>query len=532
MASGKQSVTIDSDELVGGMTTSDNLADGGFSPYSEGINLVANPGVIYASPAVTSPGILDGKVISSCYDTYGSNTLTIDKYLVTDNASLYVLKSGALTNLGSLGTASNFFPGAVDSLQFDYNHSTAHLQVYVSNTNDVSLVDINPNNLATTFTNNWFSGLGGSPGTFTNRRPHPMLKFTNGNLYIADGNLLHMWNGSSMSFSVLTLENGSGNSNGEVINALGIDPGSGKMLISISSRGVTSSTGQFTLNRPSQSYIALYDGISPVTLQRKVPVDDTVLSFSNCEGVTYVTYGDNIGTWNGSGITFLRKLNISYGQVDSTLNYIPFKHKVCNIQNFICFAVNQGNIKNPWLTNNSDKIMVYGQVKSKQSSFFNVYTSGTGGKIDFISNYRDTGVIFSTLVSGITNLYVVPFLDSSLNANISSPSVLVTGDNSPVFVSKRLTFERPCQVNQVRIFFEDSVAANGTIIGNLGVIDDNNTVMYNEDLLNPSTASATHWFDIFPDVNITTECELKYQWKETTTNHGIQKIMVFFTPYE
>jgi len=49
---GSQSLIIDIQEILKGMSSSDDISDGGFSPLTEGLNLVGNPGAIYAPAAL------------------------------------------------------------------------------------------------------------------------------------------------------------------------------------------------------------------------------------------------------------------------------------------------------------------------------------------------------------------------------------------------------------------------------------------------------------------------------------------------
>lgn len=520
MATGKIAVTIDSDDLVKGITTSSNLTNGGFSPESVGINLSPNPGVIYPASSATNIGALDGRVVATTYDNAQSNGTLVDRYIVTDHPSLYSLRGGSLHQANSsLGTASNYIAGGTDAQVYGLDGSGNPIVWIVSlalgMTGQAYVYGSNTSSSAFTFT----PSTGAGPG-FTNN-PHPMLIF-NKTLFIADGNLLHtiLYNspGSFTNTSaVLTLQAD------QVITSLGTDPGTGRMLVGISSRGSLSAAGgDETVKINSPAFVGLYDGTNPTQLLRKVPVDSTVTAFYNCGGVTNVMYGDALGYFAGSGITFIRKL---YKLVTNTFTTV-YKHKITNIDN-ILFYVSDSNTTNPFIASQSNDIVGYGEIVQGTKSFFNFINvpSNVQGTIDCVFNVANNAIAYA-VYDGVSTytLYQVSYTDHT--------QVLSTGDASPVFVSARVAFPRPSIVNQIRIFFEDPVTNNGAVIGNLSVVDDKRIVAYNKDISNPSTsAGVTTYFDIFPSVE-TTECQVKYQWKETVTSHGIQKIMLFYTPYE
>ena len=87
---GLQTLEIDASELLKGMSSGDDISDGGFSPLTEGLNLIANPGIIYAPAAevnTDSDAILTGEIIASCPD---HNVTNIDsRLLVADDGTFY-----------------------------------------------------------------------------------------------------------------------------------------------------------------------------------------------------------------------------------------------------------------------------------------------------------------------------------------------------------------------------------------------------------------------------------------------------------
>lgn len=514
MAQGKTSVVMDSDDFAKGMSTSSNLTDGGFSPESVGINLIPNPGVIYPAVAPDSPATaLDGRVIAHCADVYQTNSAIVDRYVLTNNGSLYTYKnaSNVLTKLSTGISNTVSVVGACDIIAYGRDGSTRPV-VWVSS-------------LADTINGIYYDYNNGSSGSFgtyfgsLTSNPHPFVIF-NKTLFMADGNKLHslLYNspGSfTTTLAVLTLNPD------EIITALSIDPSTGRMLLGIAGRGSLTALGDQSVKTYNPSYIGLYDGINPTQLLRKIPVDSTVTSFFVCGGGVYVAYGDCLGQFNGTGIIFLRKLN----NIANGSNAIMYKHKLTNINNILFYANSAQT--NPFLNTASSDVVGYGEIKGGQKAFYNyINFPGSGSNIDAIFNVAGNSIVYATFDGASTyKLYRISYTDKS--------STVQTGDNSPIFVTSRISFPRPSTVNQIRILFEDPVTNDGTVIGNLALVGDTRTITYNLNISNPSTsAGATTWFDIFPDDVITTECQIKYQFKETNNAHGIQKFMLWYTPNE
>lgn len=507
MALGKQSIVIDSDTFIKGLSTSSNLIDGGMSPETDCINLLANPGVLYPSPTATTIGSISGRVIASCNDTISGTTNPVQRFILTDSPVLYSVVGGVLHTLGTPGY--NFAMGLSDLQIFGSSAGESYLFF----TTDSGIVSVLYKYSTNALDGSYFQHV---PTGWTSTNPHPMCIF-NKLLYYADGPYLHTVTlaGTTYTDQVLTLQSD------QVITAINIDPGTGKLMLGISSKGYLES-GDNTTTYNSPQFIGLYDGTDPTQLARKVPIDSTVTSLQACGGVMYVAYGNCLGTWNGNGISFLRRLPTNAALGNQFQNI--YKCKISNFDNFLLY-VSDNEIANPYLSiSPQNKIMAYGEIQKGIPAFFPlVNLPGVGGTtgegIDFVANINQGSIIYS-----YNDVLYSLFLPSHSN-------VFSTGDTSPIFVSIRYALPRPCVIDQVRVFYEDSVAADSSVIGNMAVIDDNVTVAFNQNISNPSGGVTMAWFDVFPQVK-TTQFQLKYKWLETSTNHGVQKIMVFYTPVE
>jgi len=512
MALGKQSIIINSDDLVQGLTTSANLTDGGMSPETEGVNLIANPGVLYATNGATDLGNTGRAypILCSCNDIgYSADeTKSFDRIMADSFGYLYGVQGGALEEIVVTNPSGTFYDGQADLIYYGSN-------VYMTATSTVAKYTITYGSSPTaTQSVTWWTA-----STLNSAAVHPMLVF-NKVLFIADGNLLHTYDGSSQTAAVLTLYPN------EYITALDIDPGSGRMLVatSILAGGFQGTSADYNSIRYTQSYIGLYDGTNPTQFLRKVPVDASVTSFRNVGGTMYCVYGGNIGKWTGSGIDFVRNLHATFGTSTPTLIY---KNRFSHINKNLLFTNNYPNV-NPYLNATSYQVISLTNIKRDQIAFSTLITQGiTYGIVTgmYNSNTNKDGIMWTYLNGGDSKIHAsfVPLYDKT--------TVLSTGDNSPLIVSKKYTFPRPCTITQVRVFFEDQVAADATDLGNLAIIDDNRNVVWNEDLSNPSGGVAVGWLDKFPGVK-TSKFQLKYQWKETSTNHGINSFIVFYNPIE
>lgn len=503
MAQGRQSITIDSDELIQGITTSSNLNDGGISSDSCAVNLMSNPGVVYPTNGAVDLGALSTyQVIASCPDATG----LYQKWILDTNGNLsYISYNGVLASISGGSASGTFLYGESDMVMY-------RGKIYATYASNMNQYTINYSLPSVTVTPAWFTVATFSPSA------HPMLVF-NKVLFIADMNNIHTYNGTTQTASVLTLDTY------EQITAIAVDPGTGRMMVAVaSSQGGIGASGDTIAEVLTQSYIGLWDGANPTQFLRKVPVDAVVTAFKNVGGRVQVVYGNNLGTWNGSGIDFVRDLRNNVAGLTS----VTYKQQISNVGRMLLVTDNSANTNNPYLASPVYRILAVGEIQKGKSSTFPIVNQISA--IHMVDNMwygtsSNLGFIYAMLSASDNkeHIYFVPVYSHS--------TVLSTGDVSPLLVTKRVTFPRPSQVNLIRIFFEDTVAANGAIIGTLTAVDDTLNTMASQIVSNPSTSSATKWFDM-PVDGLTTECQVVFHWTETTTNHGIQKIMIFFTPYE
>lgn len=294
----KKELIFDASNWIKGMSSGANIADGGFSNETDGVNLTYDPGVLYAS-AVGVDSDTDTRLTGNVIATSPDMALVgVDnRLLVADNDTYYRYNgTKIIATPYTGGTASTTAAAFTDII-------TYRGEAYVSCKERIKRWQ----------NNNTITDL----GSFTTATvPHPMLVYEN-NFYAGDANLLLQAVAvNTMPTTILTLDVN------QIIMATGTDPSTGLMLISTVSTSDTSDT------LPTISKLLWYDGNS-AKVTKSVIVEDTILGFHTNSGVTYVGYGKNLGYINGSGISFIRELkNVTNVQAE-----LPYKHHFASIAN-------------------------------------------------------------------------------------------------------------------------------------------------------------------------------------------------------
>ena len=200
---GKRQIIFDESDWIRGMSTSTEVADGGFTDRTEGVNLTTLPGVVYAPAASVdgdSDSILDstGEIIATCQD---HNVLAGREFLAVTDTGFYVTYNGTKLVTTSHTDGTNTY-GTFFTQMTPFQGAT--------------FITAKENIIKWTGT----STFDDEYADFTNQTmPHPLIVFEN-NLYYGDGNLLLRQVGvAGTPTTILTL------STDQVIVALGIDPG-------------------------------------------------------------------------------------------------------------------------------------------------------------------------------------------------------------------------------------------------------------------------------------------------------------------
>ena len=475
---GAKSFTIEGSDLMKGMSSSAYINDGGFSQGGTSktvINPIAVPGLLHAPGAVTDKSTnLVGEMIASCEDPLqGNSRLLLARDSSTQDGTFYYMDSNGALTLKRTDSTNNYIFGKTDMAGYKS-------EVYATSAEAITrwVPD-------TTFNVAFF--------TFSDSAaPHPILVYEDA-IYYGDGNLLlrQTDSGGATPATILTLPSN------QVIIALGIDPGSGKILISI----VDELNGSNTIN--AQASVGYYDGFSN-KLTKKVNVDDMVTAFYTTISNVFVTYGQNLGYWNGAGIQFLRKLDLSF---DNTV--LAYKHHITNIGR-ILYVIEKTNI------------LAYGEIVKGQGEVFWYALrndAGDSGNYSMITNIGQNrlGLGFAT-----TKFYT-----------FDTMSVSAVKNGGAIWYSHRYDFDKPVTYMTTLIEYTSAIPSNDNI-ASLYLISDTGEA----NATNVGTVTATRTGQLvfeanYPDIE-TRSMQLRYTIAPGTLSNvfPVKRFTVFYTPKE
>lgn len=418
---GKFQIQLGAEQLISGMASSDFATDGALGTEALGLNPFVTPGIMraLANPTnITSPIVAN--VIASSEDSPAMNVLPSFNRTFVDTAANYYTIAGTTVNLQKTGTATTkYLSGITDHVAYAGN-------TYTSVTDDITKW----NTVSTSLTNNWWSA--GAGFSLQPNVPHPLLVYQ-GFLFVGDANDMHNYSDVGVVFTpdVLTL-----NSN-EVIYALGIDPLTGLMMISVQT--LIGSQDTFS----AQNFVYLWDGISSKAT-RKIPVDDLITAFHNVEGTVFVGAGQTLGQWNGNGVTFLRKLqNVT---TTGSPTDLPYKHHFANTRNILHVVDGQ-------------KILSYGEVVAGKKGFF--YTGYNPANSNHITCIMPLGNNQIGVAHPTTALSVFDFS--------------TTTAASAVLPFNNIYFPRPIFPRRIRIITTGVTTNAGS--GQISVTDEKNNII-------------------------------------------------------
>lgn len=412
MALGKKIIEVNFVDLVKGQSTSQELGDAGFSPLTDGVQLLALPGILYNPPIPTDYSVgLIGEMVASCEDPSGSYARLFVSAGAVNAGRFYSMSTGyALTQRGSTDSTNQYIQGRTDMIAFDG-------EAYI--TNNATLVRWSSIGSLDTIDPSFFS--------FNDATvPHPAITYNNF-AYYGDGNLLLRQDAANTSpVTILTL------ATGVIIVAIGIDPGSGNLLLSLIGQPNLSDT----IN--SGARVAFYDGFSTQVL-RYVQVEDMVTAFAPTEGSLYCAYGQNFGLWNGSGITFKKRMNVNF---DNT--QLMYKQHFTSIGSTVFFI-------------EKARVIAYGPVRQNGDNiFYPALTNSIGGSDVNLTHIVNVGS--NQMAMSYASSQFAVWDSIGLHANTQN------------FFSNNYNFDDEVWIRRARIIYESQVA-NGATPGDLTLYD-------------------------------------------------------------
>ncbi len=470
MAIGKKIIEWGEQEMFAGLTTAFDTTDGGFVPNTDAVNLTAVPGAVYGPAAPTDASTsLIGDMAASCPN--GTTLSGQDKiFLAVDDSTkdgTYYYWNGTALTLKRTDSTNNYILGKAGIIFFDNEFYGVSNEAITRWTADDA-----------TFNVSWF--------TFAHSdTPHPVITFEN-NAFYGDGNLLKRQTAAnSTPTTIVTFPVGT------VITAFGIDPGSGNMLISTTSNLNASDTVP-TLNK-----VYYYNGFSTLSI-RALPVDEAIQAFYSLGGSVYCTYGQNFGVWTGSGVRFLRHLNVGF--VGDELAYT-------------------GHITNNGSTLyivEGRKLLAFGPVQSKGPNvFYYAYR-----------NYVNTNNITHVTYLG-QNILGIGF-KSELFYKWSTSSV--ASSNTSTIWSKQYLFPDQYMITRAVIIFRDTYA-NGTSPGQIDIFNENTASIFSTPPTFTNTTGAATAVCTINNIMVKMYMlQFQLNLSSTTVLPGLRKIIFYGYP--
>jgi hypothetical protein len=476
---GKNAIQITGSQFAQGLCTSDYLGDGGMGTETQNINPIITQGIIYGTAATSVSG-LSGVAVASCEDYQA--TSTVNRFVIDTGSGLsYIDNSNIVHSTTPLPVAPT--AAVSDMIPFDDVVGLHAPGLYISTANDITRVTGTlvgpPSTGAGTF---WT--VTKSKNALSSDVPHPLLVYQN-QLWIGNGSHLPNMDtsGNANNDASWTLDIN------EIITALGIDPQTGLMMVSVTTTTLGASGGSATT--PRRNYIYLYDGYSAKP-RRKIPVQGSIYSFTPYAGQVMVGIDNSIGIWNGNGVTFLRRL--------SSVNNLPYKHRCAVINNI--FMVADGT-----------QILAYGDIINGKKAWFPLYKN--------TENSNSLNIIFQQSISLVGLSYdssTVKFInlfDTSLGAG--------TG----IFYTNNINFERPVVINRVRVVTTGITTTAG--IGGVSIVDENENT-YSPTQNKFVVSSGTKYvFDFDMNYKLQT---LQPKITLDTQSFGVVKIVIYYTVAE
>lgn len=488
---GSKHFEIGANEFLAGVTSGANTTDGGLSNETQAINITSVPGTVYAPAlSVNKSTNLADEIIASCEDpTYlGKERLFLD-----DTGNFYSWNGTVLT-LEDSASSDLFTQGTTDFIPW---YDTSGGTNFYATTKAGANGDIVKWNKTSTLVETWWSGAGtlnqGALSALTAWRP--LLEYET-NMYVGDQNKLHrIAPDLTVSNGILTL------TYTDSISALGVDQGSGRMLIA-TTKGVDVSN-----TRNGGSKILIYDGYSN-KVSRVVPISGTVTAFKNVGNTTFVFYGNKLGYWTGSGIEYLRTLNFDKG-VSAELVY---PHRTTSIDNTLYWVDTaiSGDYKENCM------VMAYGETINNVNAFYPVIYEPAAA----------TTAKPLTCLTAISSTKLGYSFASSKFYTFDTTSVATNGEG--VFYTKRKNFPTNVTFNGVIIEFDKVMPASSSSAG-IQVIDSNGTTT-TLTAANPGVRTDMYEFtSTYPTIE-TRSIQLRIGMSAAL--NGIRRITVFYTPKE
>lgn len=341
-----QSLLINKDNWQLGVATSDRHTDGGTSPARKGHNFeVSQAGLLLPQPARTdlSANVTSQIIAFTADPTFLGN----DGYALDESGNYYTISGTTVTKRQTDSTRT-------------FAYGTSNLKTYkgslfATSTTNVSKLD--GSNITTTDATWWTGTMGAAALNSAYRHCMEVVEDT---LFISDNNMLHTYNGVAAVYAAMSLP-----SYYNITNM--ILHTDGRHLIVF-----VAETVNYSHTRRARAKMYVIDTVN-FEFEREVDIDAQVEGSINVGGVIYVTYGGNLGYFNGDGVTFLRKLSTNP----------TYTHSLANKEGIL-------------LVREANSVLAYGNLGGKNNVFWYPYETTASNTISGIYYYGGNKILTSS----------------------------------------------------------------------------------------------------------------------------------------
>lgn len=288
--------TIDKTDWARGVSITENHNDGGFSPLKRGHNLsVAQGGILFPKPAGTD--LAGATVVASIIAfTADPSFLGNDAYGLDTGGNFYTVDGATVTKRQT------------DAVK-TYTSGTSHLKTFLGSlfaTSGTDIAKLDGSDLSS-IDHDWWTATAGESALQSSYR-HPM-EVVEDTLYIADQYRIHTYDGSTTVYEAMVLPSLYN------ITSMIVHTDGRHLLVFVAE------TANFSHTARARAKLFMIDTLD-LEFIREIDIDGQVEGVINVGGVIYCTYGNNLGYFNGDGLTFLRKL----------ANATTYSHNLANME--------------------------------------------------------------------------------------------------------------------------------------------------------------------------------------------------------
>lgn len=395
-------ITIDKTMFKAGFASSNEESNGGLSPDDKGFNYYKGDGsILYPMPDKTvTDDVLEDQIIAGNYDKSG---IGADSIFVGEDGYFYNLVGATLTEQQH-ETVNDYSEGTTNIIFFKDNVFCTAKEDIVKLNSSLTIID-----------HDWWTNTQSHSALGALVR-HPMVVIE-GSLYIADGNKIHLWDGSASQEAWMSLPSDVN------ITAMCKHP-DGRHLVVFTSDSINYS-------HTTQAYGKVYI-IDTVTAEfiQEVEIEEQVEGCWVQGGTVFVTYGKTFGFFDGNGLTPIRPLILNTSSPTALYTAIGaiFRDTIIMPESNSVFAY--GNIYN------SDKIPFYPYESSGSEDI--VFTMPTGS--------NSICVVYK--VSEAWHFATINFDDASHKSQVSAKFI-------------KQSFAGKVWVRRVDLYLKENVATGG-----------------------------------------------------------------------